>query len=449
LSIINCNFLLDRKEFVGIIYFEWYDFGYEASRDRLARVRDTIIGMTRRFEWSTMRLSVNDSSLPKYVQLRDGFIAAIESGELREGDQLPTEDTLVQELSVSRNTIRRAVDELFQMGMVVRRQGSGTFVRAGWDGRHARGESLTDVIGVLVRDIASPDDVYPDIIRGIQDVSGQHDHHVILANTDDQWDKMTQSMTRFLRIGVSGVIISPVIQIPGLTTREFRQFRKQRLDMYSGFQEAGIPVVLINRQVPGVELPCVKSDNVLGGYMATRHLLKEGHTLIGAVFPPPYSTVKDRERGYRKALAEEGISPRDGFIQYACLDDPDPVKTMVDSLMDRQPEPPTAIFAFTDDLAARVFECLQEKGIQVPDDVALVGYNDCRIAVSLSVQLTSVAYPKYEIGRKAAELLLDGSGKKPSAECIVLPPRLVVRASSVSSGESSDAKLASASTSAA
>lgn len=395
-----------------------------------------------------LKLRIDSPTLPKYIQLRDQFASAIESGELSKGTKLPTEDALMQQLGISRNTVRRAVDELLRMGMVTRQQGRGTFVASAGNGKQSSSGWGSQAIGVLVKDIASTDDVYPDIIRGIQDVGLQHDRHVILANTDDQWDKMAHSMVRFMRIPVSGVIVSPVIHIPGMTAREFRLFRRHRFDMYGRLVDAGIPAVLINRHIPGVELPCIKSDNVLGGYMATHHLLKEGHTLIGAIFPPPYSTVKDREQGYRKALAEEGITPRDGFIQYACLDDPDPVKTMVDCLMDR-PKPPTAIFAFTDDLAARVFECLEEKRIKVPDDVALVGYNDCRIALSLPVPLTSVAYPKYEIGWQAAEYLLEHSGSEPSAECIVLPPRLVVRASSVSSVKSTAAELASAPVSAA
>jgi len=376
-----------------------------------------------------MRLGIGNSSLPKYVQLRDGFVAAIEAGEFREGDRLPTEDMLVQELGVSRTTVRRAIDELLRMGLVIRRQGSGTFVRVRSDGRTSRPGNPTDIVGVLVRDIASPDDVYPDIIRGIQDVCGRHDRHVILANTDDDWAKMNHAMTRFIQEGVSGVIISPVIQIPGITTREFERFQRNRIDMYRGFEAAGIPIVLVNRRVPGVEVPCVKADNFLGGYMATRHLLEEGHRQIAAVFPPPYSTVKEREQGYREALAEEGLKPADGFVQYACLDDPDPIRTTVDSLLEL-PEPPTALFAFTDDFAARVYEILSEKGIRVPDDMALVGYNDCRVAVSLPVALTSVAYPKYEIGERAAEILMEG-GTEAGEECVVLAPRLVVRSSSV------------------
>ncbi|HNT35779.1 MAG TPA: substrate-binding domain-containing protein, partial [bacterium] len=180
--------------------------------------------------------------------------------------------------------------------------------------------------------------------------------------------------------------------------------------------------------VPGLDAPAVVSDDVSGGYLAAEHLVKQGHHRIAAVFPPPYSTARAREDGFRKALEDNGVEVRNEWIQYACTDDPEPEKTMVEALFS-QAERPTAIFAFHDELAAAVFNHLKTRGLRVPEDVALVGYNDCVIAMTLPVPLTSVAYPKYEIGANAARLLLRGA--RTASETIVLPPRLVVRASSV------------------
>jgi len=354
------------------------------------------------------------SSAPKYAQLRDRLAEAIGSGRLSPGAKLPPEGVMAVELGISRNTVRQAIAELIQQGLVVRRHGSGTFVCDGGGSREKAPHVPSRTVGVLVRDIRSVSDVYPEIIRGIEDVCAVHDCHVLLGNTDDQVDKMSRYIARFLSSGVRGAVISPLARHPA------------SLDMYQQLIAAGIATVLINRPVPGLDLPAVVCDDVLGGYIATKHLLDRGHTRIAAVFPPPYATVKARELGYRNALDERAVPLRDGYVQYSCLDDPDPGRTLVTALLDL-PEPPTAVFAFTDELAAQVYTALAAAGVAVPGEMALVGYNDCRIAVSLPVPLTSVAYPKYEIGHRAAEILLDGAPH--AGAIIVVPPELVIRAS--------------------
>lgn len=354
------------------------------------------------------------SSSPKYAQLRDQLVEAITTGGYAPGEKLPPEDVLASQAGVSRNTVRQAITELVQDGLVERRHGSGTFVlkrlkRSGASQHQSRN------VGVLVRDISSPTDVYPDIIRGIEDVCLENDYHLVIGNTDNQIDKMSRYINRFISSHVWGAIISPLAGSP------------PSLQMYQRLAESGVPLVLINRPVPGLDVPAVVSDNVSGGYLAGEHLVKQGHRKIAAVFPPPYSTTKAREEGFRKALQDAGVEIRNDWIQYACTDDPEPEKTMVESLF-ADSEKPTAIFAFHDELAAAVFHQLAARGLRVPDDVAMVGYNDCLLAMTLPVPLTSVAYPKYEIGSNAARLLLGGA--RTAADTIVLPPHLVVRASS-------------------
>lgn len=354
------------------------------------------------------------SSAPKYAQLRDQLAEAIGSGRLSPGDKLPPEGILSEQLGISRNTVRQAIAELIQLGLVVRRHGSGTFVCGGGASRRPARTGQSRTVGVLVRDIRSVSDVYPEIIRGIEDVCAEHDCHVLLGNTDDQVEKMSRYIARFLSAGVRGAIISPLARHPA------------SLKMYQQLIDAGIATILINRTIAGLDLPAVVCDDVLGGYLATKHLLGRGHRRIAAVFPAPYATVRARERGYRKAMAEAGIQVENGYVQFACVDDASSAQSLADALLELG-EPPTAVFAFTDELAAQVYEALAERGIRVPEDVGIVGYNDCRLAVSLPVPLTSVAYPKYEIGSRAAELLLDGGDH--TGEVVVVPPHLVIRGS--------------------
>jgi len=325
--------------------------------------------------------------------------------------------------------VKVAIGELLQRGWVVRKRGRGTFVSRSRNDSPNGERADYKAIGVLVRDIASVDDVYPEIIRGIQDVCTSRDYHVIVGNTDSRLEGISNGIDRFLKAGVAGVIISPAIHPLGWTSSQMTSSSEHRHRIYHRLVEAGVPLVLVNREIPGVDVSCVMSDNELGGYMACKHLIEQGHKRIAAIFPPLYSTVRAREQGYKRALTEAGIAPTDALVQYACLDDPAPVRTMMESLFALK-EPPSAIFAFTDDYAAQAFAALYERGLKVPDDVAIVGYNDCRLALSLPVALTSVAYPKYEIGQRAAQLLLQSMSDPTTKETVVLPPELVVRASS-------------------
>jgi LacI family transcriptional regulator len=187
-----------------------------------------------------------------------------------------------------------------------------------------------------------------------------------------------------------------------------------------------VPFVLLNRS-NGAH-PCVRADDEQGAYLATRHLLERGHRDIGHIAGVEgTSTSLRRLAGYRKALKEIGLQPRENLIFHSQLG--------IDSgiqfgrrLLTREVRP-TAIFASNDYIAIGVMAAARDLGIAIPQELAIVGYNDTSIGQALPVPLTSVAIPLKEMGARVVQTLIQQIDGQPSA-AQVFPAELIVRASS-------------------
>jgi LacI family transcriptional regulator len=174
--------------------------------------------------------------------------------------------------------------------------------------------------------------------------------------------------------------------------------------------------------------PAVRGDDELGGYLAAKHLLAQGHRRIGfAAGPFRVSTAVLRLDGYRRAHREAGVDLDESLVVESSFAVEGGV-TAGGKLLGL-PEPPTAIFAVNDSTALGVMAAARDLGIRVPEDLALVGYNDSEIAGALPVPLSSVALPLERIGRLAVDLLLERIAGA-AHRTVVLPPRLMVRTSS-------------------
>jgi LacI family transcriptional regulator len=193
-----------------------------------------------------------------------------------------------------------------------------------------------------------------------------------------------------------------------------------------------MPVVMIDRDVPNVEVDAVLTDHRLGGYLATRHLLELGHTRIACIAGPSSITPSaERIIGYRKALEEAGLPYDEKLVlrgDYHAQSGMDITHTIL-----RMDPRPTAIFALNDLMALGALRAAAEAGCSVPTDLAVVGYDDLELSHFTNPPLTTIAQPKTEIGAQAVDLLVDRMSRKdrpPSR--VVLPPELIVRRSTQS-----------------
>ena len=197
------------------------------------------------------------------------------------------------------------------------------------------------------------------------------------------------------------------------------------------FEKADVPVVLVDAYHPA--LTCVVIDDVKGGRIATQHLLELGHTrvaYIGDLPETPYrfTASYSRYQGYCQALKETGIPYREEY--YRCArHGQEQARNMTRQLLDMA-EPPTAIFAASDTQAIGTMEAIRERGLLIPHDIALVGYDD--IEISHYLELTTIRQPLFESGAKGSELLLDRlDGATAEPLCVELPIELISRRSTV------------------
>ena len=196
--------------------------------------------------------------------------------------------------------------------------------------------------------------------------------------------------------------------------------------MLAEISSLGLPFVLLNRSSGGY--PSVCGDDELGGYLATRHLISQGHRRIAHLAgSPDSSTGKYRAEGYRRALAEAGIALDHRLLRFGNIDIASS-RAGAEAIL-ALPDRPDAVFAFTDLAALATMAVARDRSLRIPDDVAIVGYNDSDISALLPIPLTSIHLPLPEMGRLAVDLLMQLlSGQ--TAKSIRMPPELVVRQSS-------------------
>ncbi len=190
-----------------------------------------------------------------------------------------------------------------------------------------------------------------------------------------------------------------------------------------------MPVVMIDRNGPNVQVDAVLPDHQLGGFLATQHLLQLGHTRIACIAGPSSITPSaERIPGYRNALEQTGI-PFDENLVIRGDDHAQSGMEITHSILEMDPRP-TAIFALNTLMALGALGAVAEGGCSVPRDLAVVGYDDLELAQSTSPPLNTIAQPKKEIGVQAVNLFVEriSQSSRPPRR-LVLPPELIVRQS--------------------
>lgn len=323
---------------------------------------------------------------------------------------------VAREAGVSTATVSRALNQARLVTEKTRRRVLEAVQRLDYrPNAVARGLSTrkTRTIGLVVSDIMNP--FYPEVARGVEDVTGKSGYSVILCNTDRDPAKEAAYINLLLEKRVQGVVFASLPEAGSLL---------EALDRSS------VPWISAGNAPSSGDYDCVAVDNVLGAYLAAEHLLKLGHTRIAHITGPLHEPVtRERLEGFRRAAAEYGLDP--GALPVVEADyKQEGGYTATLELFDSG-RPVTAVFAGNDLMAIGALEAAHERGLRVPGDLAIVGFDDISIAGLHTIQLTTVAQPKAEIGRLAAEMLLERiehpspEGRGPNK--VVLPPRLVVR----------------------
>ena len=306
---------------------------------------------------------------------------------------------------VSESTRQRVLAAIAELGFV--RNESARHLRAG----HSR------TIGLVVLDIANP--FFTDVARGVEEAANAEGLAVILCNSDDRPEKEAAYLDVLAEQRVQGVLITPTAEL----SPHLQALRRR-----------GVPIVLLDRRAPAPDQCAVAVDDVLGGRLAAEHLLERGHrriAFIGGASGLPQ--VQERHAGVEAAV-REACGSDDALTVFSpevltVAAGREAAERIVGLPAARRP---TAAICANDLMALGVLQEMVRHGVRVPDEFAIVGYDDIDFAAAAAVPLTSVRKPRQELGRRAAELLLDEArGEGHRHEQLLFEPVLVVRESSM------------------
>jgi LacI family transcriptional regulator len=271
----------------------------------------------------------------------------------------------------------------------------------------------TSTLGLIIPDTNNP--YFAEVARGIEQAAFERDYTVILCHSDYCPERELQYVDVLRAERAAGAIWIPATEC---------------CDAAERLVEYGMPLVVLDRRTPGVQCPSVVADNWRGGYVATQHLIQLGHRRIGCIARPVgLSHSQDRFLGYQAALRDVNLAVDEALITKGGFKLEDGHQATI-HLLNLEP-PPTAIFAYNDIMAIGALRAAYERGLHVPHDFSIVGFDDIPQAAFTCPALTTVSQPKLDMGRRGAELLLDliDGGKSSVDGDAPLEIRLVLRES--------------------
>lgn len=271
----------------------------------------------------------------------------------------------------------------------------------------------TGTIGVIVADLSNP--FIGPVLRGIANAFRGRDLLPIMAETRDSSEELKQICDKLLAQRIDGIII---------TAGRYRDRAfLRRVDKE-------VPIVLAVRDLPDSGIPAISHNDVVGGRLAAEHLLSLGHTRFAQLMgPEDIWSFQGRALGFGETVASVGASCDD--IQVSIhLPTMKAGRELATSLLSRSGKPPTAVFAHNDSIAIGAIDTFRAHGLNCPDDISVVGYNDVPLTDQINPPLTTIRLPGYELGRLAAELVVTQiDGTETTANRVMFEPELIIRSS--------------------
>jgi LacI family transcriptional regulator len=290
----------------------------------------------------------------------------------------------------------------------------------------------TQTVGLVVSDITNP--FFTAVARGVEDVINQHGYHTIFCNSDEDPQREDEYLRLLSARQIDGLIITPT----GVYSERLLRLA-----------EVGTPIVLLDREAPGIEAPLVNVDNEGGAYRAIRYLIELGHRQIAVLMGmATISTLHARLNGCRRALQESGMTLAEEFIVRAdprfygttpagngAVVRPATNNQMTPSAFEMlgkllaSPNRPSAVFVTNNQMTLGTLYALREHGLRCPEDISLVSFDDHDWAPLFTPPLTVVRQPTYRLGQLAARLLMRLINGEPVEPPKPIPVELIIRES--------------------
>lgn len=376
-----------------------------------------------------------------YKEIMKHIEDKIQNAEWKPDDLLPSEAELSLEFGVSRITVQRALDKLENSGLIYRRKGKGSFVcNKAMDQQVIKGGNSSKInVVALVMPFGSSLGRGMDVIQGISSVLSRNGFYLTVHISNQNTDEEKKIISNLINDGVNGIILYPVSH-------------RKNIDLINRLFLDNYPIITIDKYFDAFPVSCVLSDNFNGSYMAASHLIELGHREL--VFASDSelesaTSVRDRYFGFCKALKDNSIELKDDNL--VCIEHLnnevldalknysssrsyllDPFKKIIDKVLNRENRC-TAIHALHDYMAIYLLKAALEMGINVPDELSIIGFDNIENGTYLEVPLTTVEQNFHKLGEEAGTLITDKICN-PSDDCkrIILPVELIKRNSTAS-----------------
>ncbi|WP_200410945.1 GntR family transcriptional regulator [Virgibacillus salexigens] len=361
----------------------------------------------------------------KYNKVKRAIQSNIMDGTYTAHQKISSESELMKQFGVSRHTVRLAIGDLVAKGWLYREQGSGTFCAdrsTAEEGKQAMDSKNIAIVTTYISDY-----IFPSIIRGAESRLSQEGYQVSIFSTNNDHHKERDILEKILSQSFDGVIVEP--------TRS--AYSNPNINYYLNLERLGIPYIMINAYYDELEPTRLVMDDERGGYLQTEHLIQLGHTEIAGLFKTDDTQGTKRMKGFLKAHRKYGIplNPKN-IITYNTEEKHTKPGTELENLLTATADI-TGLVCYNDELAINVLNVLRSKGLKVPTNLSVVGYDDSFLTEVSEVKLTSVAHPKSEMGKAAADTILELiKGKEmvkgnasSQVESIIYEPKLILRGS--------------------
>ena len=347
-----------------------------------------------------------------YQQIREILRNEVVEG-LSPGDRLAAERDLARRFDANRATISRAIASLVTEGLLVRRVGRGTFVADG-DGTGRR--EKTRCIGLVMPYMSG--DFPAGIIRSAVRALRERSHKVVLFDSEDSVHLEADELERLAQEGLDGALVMPVE-------------RSDNIPLFNRIDRLGLPLVFLDRKPLGLEADLVTTDNFRSAYDVTCELIERGHTRIAHftwLMERQCTSISERRRGYEQALTDHGIEPDPELIcPPSAFPDENRYFRFALAFLRQCSDPVTAVFALHDQFVLRTIAAAASLGLRIPEDIEISGFFDGSFHPVDNVPVLKVVQRQDEIGRLAAELLIqrtEGTGPE-GPQTVLVPPDIV------------------------
>ncbi|WP_102028099.1 GntR family transcriptional regulator [Salirhabdus sp. Marseille-P4669] len=358
----------------------------------------------------------------KYSKVKQAIKSRILDGTYIPNQKIHSESDLMKEFGVSRHTVRLAIGDLVTKGWLYREQGSGTFCADRT--KLNQGNNNQKNIAIVTTFIS--DYIFPSIIRGAESRLSEEGYQVSIFSTNNDQDKEREILEKILSQSFDGIIVEPTKSA----------YSNPNISYYLNLENRGLPYIMINAYYDELEPISIIMDDEMGGFLQAEHLIELGHTNILGCFKTDDAQGTRRMKGFLKAHRKYGIplNPKN-IITYSTENKKTKPIEEIEKVITDKNNQTTGLVAYNDELVIEVLKVLRNRNIKVPDDLSIVGYDDSLLAEVSEVKLTTIKHPKSEMGKAAAETIIEliklntssSNVDSSNKHSILYKPELVVR----------------------